>query len=143
MKIRSLVITGILALGLSTHALAKAHFFVQMENSSSENVILTFNQGPDKEITLEPTLIDNTPLAAHQVSPKYGVNIVPMDPKATFSILFKAKNTCKFDVGFYAPGRPQIHISGLGCKGAGFKLVDGGSTVLLTISDINGTKKHL
>lgn len=125
------------SISFSLYADASSHFFVQMKNDSEKDVTISFHQGPDKEITLEPTLPDNTPLISHQTSKKYGVNIVPMDPKATFNIVFKGNQDCKLDIGFYAPGRPRVTIEGLGCTGAGFKLIDHGKTLLLYITDID------
>lgn len=135
---KSIVFASLLACHVSAFAATTEstdhHFYVQMQNRSSKNVTMSFRRG-EGNVSLDPVLADNTPLKT--VSPKYGVNIVPMVPTATFNIIFKGQNECNFNIGFFAPGKPRVTMQGLGCLGGGYQIADQGTTLVLFVSDIN------
>jgi hypothetical protein len=112
------------------------HFYIQMQNQSQKSATISFSPLVGN-VFLQPELIKNTPLPANEVSQKYGVYFDPLTTEDTFNIIFTGKNDCVFTVGYFAPADPTIFISGLGCAGAGYKITDGGKTLLLYISDIH------
>lgn len=123
---------------LSTLAYADPapHFLILMQNLSQKDVTLRFQPGIGN-VYLQPTLPDQTPLPAGQMSSKYGVYIDPLTPFDTFSIVFTGQKDCSFTIGFYAPADPTVSISGPGCDGGGYQIVDNGGTLLLFVSDIH------
>ena len=144
------LLTSVLALTLSPliaqaglvtkDANDQPHFFVQMANQSSHDVTLSFKQvAGDGKIELSPTLADNTPLAANQQSLVYGVTYVPLGESDQFNIIFTGKLSCAFTVAFFAPGDPEITMSGYGCAGGGYSVT--GHTLILYISNIHSDKK--
>lgn len=122
-----------------SQAWANPHFFLQMENRSDKNVMVSFQQGAGN-IYLKPFLPDHTPMAAHQVSERYGIYIEPLDRNSTFNIIFTGQHDCTFNVAFFAPGRPKITTFGLGCYSVGYEMADNGGTLLLYVSDIKATQ---
>lgn len=126
------------ALYFLTHAALASvpHFFVQMENRSDKQAAISFQKGVGN-VWLEPNLADKTPLPSHQKSMKYQVNIEPLDPKATFNIIFTGKQNCNFNIAYYAPANPKVTVSGFGCHGGGYEITGNQYTLLLYISDIN------
>lgn len=117
------------------------HFYVQMANQSSHDVTLSFKQvAGDGKIELSPTLADNTPLAANQQSLVYGVTYVPLGESDQFNIIFTGKQSCAFTVAFFAPGDPEITMSGYGCAGGGYSVSE--HTLTLYISNINSDQKN-
>jgi hypothetical protein len=112
------------------------HFYVEMQNQSQKNASISFAPGVGN-VFLQPELLKMTPLPANQTSNKYGVYFDPLVPEDTFNIIFTGKNDCIFTVGFFAPADPIITMSGLGCAGGGYKIIENGTTLLLYISDIH------
>jgi hypothetical protein len=133
----SFIAIASLACASPLNALTTApHFYVVMQNQSQKDVTTSFQKGVGN-VDLEPILNDHTPLPAHKTSIKYGVNFHPLDPQDTFNIVFTGEQDCTFNVAFYAPGNPKISMSGLGCYGGGYSIIDGGYTLLLYVSDIH------
>jgi len=112
------------------------HFYLQMENLSDNNADISFAKGRG-DVTLDPVLTDHTQLPAHSDSQKYAVEFHPLLPWDTFNIVFTGNKSCTVNIAFYAPSDPKITISGYGCAGGGYKIIDSGTTLLLFISDIN------
>ncbi|RDI45191.1 hypothetical protein [Aquicella lusitana] len=132
-----------LLLSTALYASSPAHFYLQMENRSEKTTILRFEPNEKNSQTavyLIPALNNNTPLAAHEKSPQYGVHIEPLTAQATFDIIFTGKQDCHFTVGYYGPGNPKVSVAGPGCLGGGYQLIDKGRTLLLYISDIRRNK---
>lgn len=127
------IITGLF---ITTTYAAPAHFFIQAENRSDKNASLSFQQDVGN-IYLDPIMNEHTNIAAHALSTKYGVHIEPLDPKASFNIIFTGKQDCTFNIGFYGPGNPKVTVSGAGCYGGGYEIIDNGTALLLYISDIH------
>lgn len=135
MELKQLIITCLMLIANSAFAATDAHFYLQMENRSNKPASVSFK--PEKgNVYLEPTLADHTPLSAHSNTPKYGVHIEPMDPAATFNVVFTGNQDCTFNIGFYGPANPKVIVSGAGCQGGGYEIIDNGSALLLYISDI-------
>ena len=86
-------------------------------------------------VSLEPSLIDGTPLSASQMSSKYGVVFNPLGRDDTFDVVFTGQQDCAFNVAFYAPNNPKITVSGPGCFGGGYRV--NGNTLVLYITDIH------
>ena len=112
------------------------HFYIEMQNQSQKNASISFSEGVGN-VYLQPELLKFTPLPPNQISEKYGVYFDPLLPEDTFNIIFTGKNDCVFNVGFFAPADPVITMSGLGCAGGGYRIIDNGTTLLLYISDIH------
>ena len=112
------------------------HFYLQMENQSDKEASISFQQGVGN-VSLTPVLQDHTSLAGHQQSAKYAVTFSPLDPADTFNVIFTGKRDCTFTVGYFAPGNPKISVSGYGCNGGGYRIIDGGYTLLLYVSDVH------
>jgi hypothetical protein len=127
---------NVLAAPIKTFSNTGPHFYLQMENASDKDVTISFKKGIGKS-DLMPALSENTKLLAHTDSDKYGVEFHPLLPWDTFNITFTGKHDCNVNVAFYAPSDPKITLSGLGCNGGGYKIIDNGYTLLLYISDIN------
>jgi len=141
---KSAILFSLIAMSNLTYALplntlaTDPHFYVVMQNRSGKDVTTSFQKGVG-DVDLQPILNDHTPLPAHKTSIKYGVNFHPLDPQDTFNIVFTGEQDCTFNVAFYAPGNPKITVSGLGCYGGGYSIIDGGYTLLLYVSDIHLT----
>lgn len=112
----------------------KPHFYIQMENQSTQDVTLS-SQVDQGEVQFSPMLSDGTLLPANQTSQSYGVIYPNFGKDDVFSILFTGKKSCEYKVEFFAPGDPKITIQGLGCAGGGYKL--DGHTLILYVSDIH------
>lgn len=112
------------------------HFYIQMENQSDKNASISFQKNVGN-VSLQPVLNDHTPLPAKQLSNRYNVFFDPLDSADTFNIVFTGKNDCTFTVGYFAPANPKVSVSGLGCRGGGYRIIDGGYTLLLYVSDIH------
>ena len=120
---KSLLLASLLTLA-SASAISAPHFYMAMENNSNKDTVFK----------LEPALADETPLVAQTSTLKYAVNIEPMDPSATFDVVFKGKNECVYTVGFYQPGNPKVSMMGPGCKGGGYRFEN--HVLVFYISDI-------
>jgi hypothetical protein len=121
---------------LSATAMASPHFYLQMQNRSNKEATISFKQGLGN-VYLEPVLGDHTALAAHESSKKYEVHIEPLDPKSTFNTIFTGKQDCTFNISYYGPANPKVIVSGAGCYGGGYQIIDNGHTLLLYVYDIN------
>lgn len=128
-------LSGLLFATINLYA-APPHFYIQMENLSDKAAAISFKQEVGN-VFLEPGLADKTPLDAHTSSAQYDVHIEPLDPKATFDVVFTGKKDCTFNIGFYAPANPKVIVSGEGCYGGGYQITNEGTTLLLYISDIH------
>ena len=129
---KSLLLASLLTLA-SASAISAPHFYMAMENNSNKDATISFRQ-QDTVFKLEPALADETPLVAQTSTLKYAVNIEPMDPSATFDVVFKGKNECVYTVGFYQPGNPKVSMMGPGCKGGGYRFEN--HVLVFYISDI-------
>lgn len=112
------------------------HFYLQLENNSDKAVTLSFIS-KDGNTYLNPNLNNQLSLSTHQQTPKYQVYFKKLDPAITFDVAFKGKAECTFTVGYFAPGNPKISMSGFGCNGGGYKIIDNGTTLLLYVSSIH------
>jgi hypothetical protein len=112
------------------------HFNVKMQNRSTRVVTLRF-EPVSGNVSLQPQLNDYTPLQAGEYSATYGVYFDPLTPSDSFKIIFRGNKDCVFKVEYFAPGSPKISMSGYGCKGGGYQIVDQGQTLLLYVSEIN------
>lgn len=120
---------------MMTSAYAAPHFYLQMENRSDKEAAISFQKG-EGNVYLAPNLGEKTPLPAQGKSGKYQVNIEPLEPQATFKIIFAGKQPCQFTVGYFAPGNPTVQVLGPGCRGGGYQIIDNGYTLLLYVTDI-------
>ncbi len=118
------------------------HFYIKMENQSDKDATVSFQQDVGY-VFLTPILGDHTALPAHQKSQRYGVTLAPLDPADTFNIVFTGQNDCTFKIGFFGPGNPTVNVSGSGCYGGGYKIVDEGDglSLVLYVSDIHPAAK--
>jgi len=128
--------SALLALSNLGYAATEPHFNLVMENQSDKDATISFQQVVGN-VDLTPVLADHMPLALHSSSIKYGVNFHPVDPQDTFNIIFTGKQDCTFNIAFYAPADPKVTVSGPGCYGGGYSILDGGYTLLLYVSDIH------
>lgn len=125
----------LLTLGPMVLADPTPHFNVQMENQSEKPAWLSFqNVG---NVSLQPVLTDNTLLPSKQQSIQYKVYFDPLTIQDNFNIIFKGKQNCIFNIAYFAPGSPKITVSGLGCNGGGYRIIDSGETLLLYVTDIH------
>ncbi|MBA3660122.1 MAG: hypothetical protein H0W64_00150 [Gammaproteobacteria bacterium] len=126
-------VTIAMTLGFTPVIFASPHFYLQMENKTDQNVTISFKKEVGN-VYLEPTLPDETPLAAHTLGAKYEVHIEPMERTATFNVHFTGRQYCQYNISFYGPGNPKVTVSGPGCHGGGYRVLD--HTLLLYVSDI-------
>ena len=118
----------------SVYSSSKPHFYIQMLNNSKQDTTLSFTP-IHGNIQLTPILPNDTLLSSGQTSQIYGVTFEPLGKDDVFSINFKGKAYCNFEVSFYGPGNPKIVIVGPGCRGGGYQVING-TTLLLFVSDI-------
>lgn len=138
MKISKLARNSILALVSATTpflvSAANPHFFVQMENLSSQQTSVSF-RALTPNVSLIPELADHSLLPPNQLTARFGVMFTPLGKDDNFNIIFTGKQDCLFNVAFYAVNNPKITISGPGCFGGGYEII--GNTLRLFVSDIH------